>query len=82
MAKTAQCMKINVLGAAYICTFIPSRTNPFRLYKTWWDEGNRKKLIAEYVNFEGVLYHLIQLGVPEFRKDWWFDVVRIMEKLN
>ena len=74
MAKTTQCMKINVIGASYVCTFTPSRRNPFRLYKTWWDGGTHKELIAEYVNFESVLYHLVQLRLPEFKKDWWNDV--------
>lgn len=74
MAKTTQCMKINVLGAAYVCTFTPSRTNPYQLYQTWYDKGAHKKKVAEYVNFESVLFHLTELRVPQFRKDWFGDV--------
>lgn len=73
MAQTTQCMKLNVLGETYICTFTPSRTNPYRLYKTWWANGTHRKMIAEYVNFQSVLYHLIQMDVPEFRRDWWYS---------
>lgn len=75
MAKTTQCMKINVLGAAYVCTFTPSRGNPFRLYQTWYDHGMHRKLIAEYVNFGSVLCHMNTLAntVPEFRRDYWND---------
>ena len=69
MAKTTQCLKMNVLGAAFCCTFTPSKRNPYRLYRTWYNMGNHRKLIAEYANFESVLYHLLQLNQPEFRKD-------------
>jgi hypothetical protein len=37
--------------------------------------GNHRKLIAEYANFESVLYHLLQLNQPEFRKDVFCDAV-------
>lgn len=72
MAKTTQCLKMNVLGAAFCCTFTPLRRNPYRLYRTWYDMGNHRKLIAEYANFESVLYYLLQLRCPEFRKDVFF----------
>ena len=74
MTKTTQVMKLNVLGVAYVCTFTPSRTNPFRLYKTWYEHGTHRKQIAEYANFEGVLYHLLELRIPEFHKDWFGDL--------
>ena len=74
MAQTTQCMKINVLGAHYVCTFTPSKTNPFVLYEMRWDHGWHRKKIVEYCNFEGVLYHLLQLNVREFHKDWFGDV--------
>lgn len=69
MAKTTQCLKMNVCGTAFCCTFTPSKRNPYRLYRTWYDMGKHRKLVAEYANFESVLYHLLQMNVPEFRKD-------------
>lgn len=75
MAKTTQCMKVNVLGASYICTFTPDRNNPFRLYRTWWDHGTHRKQVAEYANFESVLFHLVGLRIPEFHKDCFTDIV-------
>ena len=69
MAKTTQCMKLNVMGAAYVCTFTPSRSNAFQLYQTWYDRGEHRKKIAEYANFQSVLWHLNYLNVPEFRMD-------------
>ena len=53
----------------FCCTFTPSNRNPYRLYRTWYDMGNHRKMIAEYANFESVLYHLLQMQLPEFRKD-------------
>ena len=74
MAKTIQCMKINVMGAAYVCTFTPSRRNPYQLYQTWYDMGQHRKRIAEYANFESVLYHLMELRLPEFKRDYFADI--------
>ena len=69
MANTTQCMKLNVLGAAYVCTFTPTRSNPFQLYRTWYSHGTHKKRVAEYANFESVLCYLAELRLPEFTKD-------------
>ena len=75
MSKTTQVMKLNVLGAAFVCTFTPSRTNAYQLYRTWWDHGQHRQRIAEYANFESVLYHLLEMKVPQFHKDWFKDLV-------
>lgn len=71
MAKTKQVLKMNVLGAAFCVTFTPGRRNAYRFYRTWWDGGNHKKLIAEYANFESILYHLLEMGCPEFKRDYF-----------
>lgn len=68
---TTQCMKLNVAGASFVCTFDPSRNNPFRLYHTWYAEGKHRKLLAEYCNFESVLHHLQIMDVPQFKIDSW-----------
>lgn len=71
--KTAQCMKINVQGAAFVCTFTPGRKNhnAYQLYRTWWDGGQHRQRIAEYANFESVLYHLLEMRLPEFKMDYF-----------
>lgn len=81
MAKTRQVMKLNVLGADFRCTFTPERTNPFRLYGVsripspyGWKES--RKMIAEYANFESVLYHLLEMKCPEFKVDCFRDSTR------
>jgi hypothetical protein len=74
MAKTIQCMKVNVLGAAYVCTFTPGRCNPYQLYRTWYDMGNHRKRIAEYANFESVLLHMVQMNIPEFKRDYFANM--------
>ena len=72
MAKTTQCMKMNVLGVSYVCTFTLGRKrNPYQLYRTWWDYGNKRKKVAEYQNFESVLYFLLQQQHPEFTRDYF-----------
>lgn len=76
--KTVQCMKINVQGAAYVCTFTPGRKNhnAYQLYKTWWEPGQygmhqHRQRIAEYANFESVMYHLLEMRIPEFKLDYF-----------
>lgn len=68
--KTTQVMKLNVGGAAFICTFTTGRSNAYRMYRTWYSQGSKhRKLWAEYANFESVLYFLAQLNLPEFSRD-------------
>lgn len=67
--KTTQVMKLNVCGAAFVCTFTPKRRNAYRLYRTWYDNGNHRKMVAQYANFESVLFWLAYLGLTEFKRD-------------
>ena len=67
--KTTQVMKLNMGGEAFVCTFTPGRSNPYRLYRTWYDNGNHRKMVAQYANFESVLFRLAYLGLPEFKRD-------------
>ena len=66
MAKTTQVLKMNVLGWAFVCTLTPGRVNPFRLYRTWWDNGQHKKMVGEWANFQSVLCYLANLCLNEF----------------
>lgn len=69
MATTTQVLKMNVQGVAFVCTFTPSRSNAYRLYRTWWDMGQHKKMVAEYANFQSVLCYLSGLLLDEFMRD-------------
>lgn len=71
MAKTAQCLKMNVQGVAYVCTFTPGRSNAYQLYCTWWDQGNHRRKVEEYANFESVLYFLLEQQHREFKMDYF-----------
>ena len=69
MGKTMQVLKVDVLGVSYVCTFTPGRTNAYQLYRTWWDQGQHRRRVAEYCSFEGVLHHLLQQQHHEFQQD-------------
>lgn len=69
--KTTQVMKLNVCGAAFVCTFTTGRSNPYRLYRTWYDYGIHRKLLVEYANFQSVLFYLSQLNLEEFQRDYF-----------
>lgn len=69
--KTTQVMKLNVCGAAFVCTFTPERSNAYRLYRTWYDCGTHRKLLVEYANFQSVLFYLAQLNLEEFQRDYF-----------
>ena len=71
MPKTTQCMKLNVQGVSYVCTFTPGRRNAYQLYRTWWDDGMHRRKVEEYANFESVLYYLIGWGHREFKLDYF-----------
>lgn len=45
--------------------------NAYQLYRTWWDGGQHRQRIAEYANFESVLYHLLEMRIPEFKLDYF-----------
>ena len=69
MSKTTQVLKMNVHGVAFVCTFTPERTNPYRLYRTWWDGGTHKKMVGAWANFQSVLCYLVNLQPKEFYRD-------------
>lgn len=71
MAKTTQCLKLNVQGVSYVCTFCPGRRNAYHLYRTWWDQGTHRKKVEEYANFESVLYYLLEQQHREFKMDYF-----------
>ena len=70
MPKTTQCLKMNIHGVAYVCTFCPGRRNAYHLYRTWWDGGTHRRKVEEYANFESVLYYLLEQNHREFKLDY------------
>lgn len=76
MANTFQCMKLNVYGKRFSVVMHYNDTNKFWLYEIttginqYGYRTERKHLLEKYCSFEGVLYHLQQMDIPEFRRDW------------
>ena len=49
------------------------KTNPYRLYRTWWDMGKHRKLITKYGDIQSVIATLddiIVRGRPEADYYW------------
>lgn len=36
---------------------------PFRLYETWWDMGEHKKLIGKYADFRSMMTELNRISI-------------------
>ena len=76
MSKTSQCMKLCVYGREFRVIMHHDDINKFWLYeitRKWNQYGypyDSKTLLEKYCSFEGVLYHLQQMDIPEFRRDW------------
>lgn len=52
----------------YVCVKTDEKPNPYRLYKTWWNMGNHRKLINKYGDFSSImwtLHQIIDLGWSE-----------------
>lgn len=61
-------MEIHEGNWHYICIKTDDKTNPYRLYKTWWNMGNHRKLINKYGDFSSImwtLHQIIDLGWSE-----------------
>ena len=61
-------MEIHEGNWHYTCIKTDEKTNPYRLYKTWWDHGNHRKLINKYGEFSSImwtLHQIIDLGWSE-----------------
>ena len=74
--KTFQCMKLCVYGKAFVVIQHYNDTNPFWLYEIttginkYGYRSTGKKLIEKYCSFEGILYHLLQMQIEEFKRDY------------
>ena len=77
MAKTIQMAKMNVFGRKFSVVYHQGkRPNPFYLYEhklVMRDYGystESKYIVEKYANFESCLYRLLNMKMPEFRKDF------------
>lgn len=60
MPKTHKVMDIIFHGTNYICIYFENRTNPYVLYKKWYDKGWHKKKLTEFCTMDDVLFLLLQ----------------------
>ena len=67
MANTFQCMKLCVYGRKFKVIQHFNDINPFWLYEIT-DKGTH--LLVKYCNFESVLWHLLDMRIPEFFIDY------------
>lgn len=68
--KTRKVLDINVEGIWWICVFdLRAKTNPYKLYRKWYENGWHRKKVEEYGNFVSVLCHLRDYA---FTENWGF----------
>ena len=77
MAKTTQCMKLNVYGRCFsVIMHHDDPYNKFWLYEItsginqYGYRSERKHLLEKYANFNSILFYLHTMNLPEFRRDW------------
>ena len=59
-----QIMKISEENMHFICVKDDKqRFNPYRIYETWYDRGNHRKLVISYADFASVLEYLRQTAL-------------------
>lgn len=64
MAKTRQIMTLapDYDGNHYVVIHDSSaKTNQYKLYRKWYNRGWHRKKVAEYGDFDSIMFHLIQL---------------------
>ena len=65
MATTLKVMSLlNYNGKRYECIYNYGKTNPFKLYVKWYENGWHRKKVAEYANIDSILFYLLQQKYP------------------
>lgn len=59
-SKTRKVLEVSDGSYQFVCIKTDEEINPYRLYRTWWDMGKHRKLIAKYADIGSVLYHIAQ----------------------
>jgi hypothetical protein len=58
-------MEMQFNGKWYVCIEdSTAKYNQYKLYHRWYDMGWHRKKIAEYANFDSVLFYLLQSKYP------------------
>lgn len=66
MAKTRKILEINDGGVHLMCIKHCGETNPFRLYRVWWDRGEHRKEITRYGDLVSATYHIYDIAAHEW----------------
>lgn len=61
MAKTRQVLDLQDDGQHYSVIYCEGQTNPYRLYRRWYDRGEHRKLVQKYADLQSCLYLLLEL---------------------
>lgn len=62
MAKTAKILDYCDNGLRMVCVkHLDGRTNPYYVYRTWYDMGWHRKLIEKYADSVSVMYCAAQM---------------------
>ena len=56
--KTRKVLDLCVEGIWLECVFMEGKTNPYRLYLSYYNNGKHRKQVAAYGNFVSVLEHI------------------------
>lgn len=55
------CLVISEVNHHYKCVHDDAdKHNPYRVYRTWWDRGEHRKLLVKYADFESVMWFLAE----------------------
>jgi hypothetical protein len=62
--KTRKVLSINENGLHLECIRDDTRTsNRYGLYRVWWDQGDHRKLIVRYEDFNSILWHIAEMTI-------------------
>ena len=56
--KTRKVFEMTVEGITFLCVLNYGKTNPYRVYRKWWNGTSHKKQVAAYANFASVIAFL------------------------
>lgn len=59
--KRQKVLDIHTCGLNLKGYFEEGKTNPWRLYRVWWDRGEHREMLVKYANFISLVQHVEQL---------------------
>lgn len=65
--KIRKILELNACGLHLVGYYEEGKVNPWRLYRTYWDGGKHRRLIAKYGCFHSISCHIhdIVSNTPE-----------------